>query len=311
MELRRLGRTGLQVSPIGFGAAPIGGHYGDTDFDEQVKAVRYAVDCGINFVDTSPYYSETRSESLLGKALADGYRAKIVLATKAGRNGLADFNFSAPAMLRSLEESLKRLQTDFVDIWFAHDIEFAENYTQIFTETADALRQAKKAGKCRFIGMSGYPPVLLAQAIKRCDLDVALNYCHLSLANSQMLTHLEPAAKLTGTGLINASPLMMGLFSSKGPPTWHPAPMALKDKCAEVRMLCSNRGVRPDALALQYVIDEPSIDCTLVGMCSMAEVDANLAAIDSPIDEQLLADALRVLAPVKDLEWPSGNWRDS
>src|SRR5947207_4635822 len=125
MRTRELGRTGLRVTPLGFGAAPVGGHYGDADDAGQVAAVRHAIDCGINLIDTSPYYSETRSETLLGEALAGGYRDKVVLTTKAGRNGLADFDFSAAGMLRSLDASLKRLRTDHVDIWFVHDIEFA------------------------------------------------------------------------------------------------------------------------------------------------------------------------------------------
>src|SRR5581483_6080279 len=122
MRMREVGRTGLRVSPLGFGAAPVGGHYGNQDFAAHVAAVRHAIDRGINLIDTSPFYSETRSESLLGEALAGGYRDKVVLTTKAGRNGLADFDFSAPAMLHSLDESLRRLRTDHVDIWFAHDI---------------------------------------------------------------------------------------------------------------------------------------------------------------------------------------------
>ena len=195
MQMRELGRTGLKVTPLGFGAAPVGGHYGDTDFAAHVAAVRHAVDRGINLIDTSPYYSETRSESLLGEALADGYRDRVILTTKAGRNGLTDFDFSAAGMVRSLEASLQRLRTDHVDIWFAHDIEFAADFERIFTETADALRQAKQAGKCRFVGMTGYPPDLLAEAVDHCDLDVVLNYCHFSLTNSQMLTRSAAAGR--------------------------------------------------------------------------------------------------------------------
>lgn len=192
MHTRKLGRTGLQVTPVGFGAAPIGGHYGDMDFAAHVAAVRHAIDRGVNLVDTSPYYSETRSETLLGDALADGYRHRVVLMTKAGRNGLSDFDFTAPGMARSLDASLKRLKTDYVDVWFAHDIEFAADFERVFTETKDALRTAKRAGKCRFVGMTGYPPDLLAEAVTTCDLDVVLNYCHFSLSNGQMLNRLLP-----------------------------------------------------------------------------------------------------------------------
>jgi L-galactose dehydrogenase len=311
MKNRLLGRTGLLVAPLGFGAAPIGGHYGDTDFAAQIAAVRHAIDRGINLIDTSPYYSETRSESLLGDALAGGYRDRVILTTKAGRNGLADFDFTTAGMLRSLDASLTRLRTDHVDVWFAHDIEFATEYEQIFTEAADALRRAKQEGKCRFVGMTGYPPTLLARAVdhgEHCELDVVLNYCHFSLTNSQMLACLLPIAELCGTGVLNASALMMGLFSSKGPPAWHPAPQALKAKCAEVRESCRVRGVSPEVLALQFALQEERIHSTLVGMSSIAEVDMNLRALDDAPDPQLLAEVMAILEPVHDMEWPSGNW---
>ncbi|HEY1380436.1 MAG TPA: aldo/keto reductase [Gemmataceae bacterium] len=308
MRTRELGRTGLRVTPLGFGAAPVGGHYGDTDDAGHLAAVRHAIDLGINLIDTSPYYSATRSETLLGEALGDGYRDRVVLATKAGRNGLADFDFSAAGMLRSLEASLRRLRTDHVDIWFAHDIEFATDFERVFTETADALRRAKAAGKCRFVGITGYPPGLLARAVERCDLDVVLNYCHFSLTNSQMLTRLVPVAERQGTGLINASALMMGLFASKGPPAWHPAPEPLKAACARVRDHCRRLGADPEVLALQYVLQDERIACTLVGMSSVAEVDTNLRALDDPLKQELLAEVLAILEPVKDTEWPSGNW---
>src|SRR5262245_43950779 len=140
MRTRHLGRTGLQVSILGFGAAPVGGHYGDADDAAAVAAVRHAIDRGVNFLDTSPFYGLGRSETLVGEALAGGYRDKVILSTKAGRFGKADFDFAVPRMTRSLEESLQRLRTDCVDVWFAHDIDFADDYEGVFSETAEALR---------------------------------------------------------------------------------------------------------------------------------------------------------------------------
>jgi L-galactose dehydrogenase len=309
MQTRALGRTGLQVTPIGFGAAPVGGHYGDSDYAAHIAAVRHAIDRGINVVDTSPYYSETRSESLLGEALADGYRDRVVLMTKAGRNGLTNFDFSADGMTRTLEASLGRLRTNYVDVWFAHDIEFATDFERVFTETADALQRAKQAGKCRFIGMTGYPPGLLVQAVDQCDLDVVLNYCHYSLSHGRKFMRLLATAGDKGVGVINASPLMMGLFSSKGPPPWHPAPEALKEACAQVRDKCRQRRVQPEVLALQYVLlMRELIPCTLVGMSNVAEVDMNLQAVKRQIDWLLVAKTKTILEPVRDTEWPSGNW---
>jgi L-galactose dehydrogenase len=306
MQMRSLGRTCVEVSALGFGGGPLGGHFGAFDKGSSIAAVRHAIDRGINFFDTSPYYS--RSEEVLGEALAGGYREKIILSTKAGRNGDKDFDFSPKAMLASLDASLARLRTDRVDVWLAHDIEFANDFEAVFTETADAMRRAQKAGKCRLIGMTGYPPGLLARAIERCRLDVVLNYCHYSLTNSQMLTKLLPVAEQYGTGVINASALMMGLFSRKGPPAWHSAPQPFKDACRAVVELCQRRGADAEVLALQFVLQQPRVTCTLVGMCSVAEVDTNLQALDMTINAGLLAAVQKLLAPFTDIEWGSGNW---
>jgi L-galactose dehydrogenase len=306
MQTRNLGRTGLKVFPLGFGGGPVGGHYGAVDRRGAIAAVRHAIDRGINLFDTSPFYGN--SEEVLGEALADGYRDRIILCTKAGRVGRAAFDFSGAGMLASLDASLKRLRTDRVDVWFAHDVEFADDFERLFTETADALRRARRAGKCRIIGMTGYPPGMLARAIERCGLDVVLNYCHFSLTNSQTLTCLLPVAERHGVGLVNASALMMGLFSRKGPQPWHPAPEPFRAACREAVELCRRREADLEMLALQYVFQEPRLPCTLVGMCSVDEVDANLRALETAVDRDLLAEVQRVLAPFAEIDWPSGNW---
>lgn len=308
MRMRELGQTGLRVSALGFGAGALGDHYFPTDEADNRAAVRRALDGGINLFDTSPFYSRTRSEGVLGSILADVPRAGIVLCTKAGRNTAKAFDFSAAAMARSLESSLRRLRTDYVDVWYAHDIEFASDYEQIFTETAEALHRAKAQGKCRFVGMTGYPLALLARAVERCRLDVVLSYCHFSPANTRLLTELLPVAERHGVAVVNGSPLMMGLLSSKGPPRWHPAPEPLRAACRQVVELCRRRGVDPATLALQFVLREPRLPATLVGMSSVREVDANLKALAAPVDEALLGEVLAILGPVNDVEWPSGNW---
>jgi L-galactose dehydrogenase len=308
MRTRELGRTGLRVSVLGFGAGALGDHYFPTEEADNRAAVRHALDRGINLIDTSPFYSRTRSEEILGSVLADVPRDEVVLCTKAGRNTAKAFDFSAAAMARSLEASLRRLRTDYVDVWYAHDIEFASDYEQVFTETAAALDRAKEQGKCRFIGMTGYPLALLAQAIERCRLDVVLSYCHFSPANLRLLSELLPVAGRHGVAVVNGSPLMMGLLSGKGPPRWHPAPEPLKAACRRVVELCQARGVDPATLALQFVLREPRVPVTLVGMSTAAEVDVNLRALDGGPDEDLLAEVLATLEPVKDVAWVSGFW---
>jgi aryl-alcohol dehydrogenase-like predicted oxidoreductase len=157
--------------------------------------------------------------------------------------------------------------------------------------------------------VTGYPLALLARAVERCRLDVVLTYCHFSPAHTRVLSDLLPVTQQHATAIVNGSALMMGLLSAKGPPRWHPAPEALKLACRQSVELCLARGVDPAVLALQFVLREPRIPVTLVGMSSAAEVDSNLSALDRPLDEELLAQVLKMLDPVKDQDWPSGNWR--
>src|SRR5882757_10517309 len=124
-EYRKLGQTDLQLSLVGFGGAALGGVFGNFDPSEGLRAVHLAVDHGITFFDTSPYYGITTAETRLGEALV-GRRDQVVLATKCGRYGLADFDFSAKRVLASMDESLKRLHTDYIDLFQVHDVEFGD-----------------------------------------------------------------------------------------------------------------------------------------------------------------------------------------
>src|SRR5438309_2171038 len=206
MERRLLGRTGLDVSALSLGGVAFGDMYGALGPGVADKCVRKAIDLGINLIDTSPFYGETRSESVLGEILSSGLRDKIILSSKAGRNTLTHFDFTPAAMEGSVEASLKRLRTDRLDILIAHDIEFASDFEAVFTHTADALHKLKRAGKCRFIGMSGHPLGILRTAIERCNLDVVISYTHYTLQNDRLLTELLPTAEQHGVSVMNASP---------------------------------------------------------------------------------------------------------
>src|SRR5262249_28163387 len=144
MRYRELGRTGLRVSALSLGGVALGDMYGKLGPGEADATVRRAIDGGINLIDTSPYYGQTRSESVLGEVLDGGWRQKIYLCSKAGRNGFADFDFSPAAMERSVEASLRRLRTNYLDILIAHDIEFADDFEQVFVETAAVLHRLKQ-----------------------------------------------------------------------------------------------------------------------------------------------------------------------
>lgn len=293
----------MQLSIIGFGAGPLGGAYETIDPAEAANAIRFAIDEGINFFDTSPYYGETLSETRLGEALL-GVRDKVVLCTKCGRYGFDKFDFSAARIARSIDESLSRLRTDHLDLFIAHDIEFGD-VEQLISETIPQMRKIKEAGKARFIGVSGLPLDVLSEAVTRGHLDFVLSYCHYNLMVQDLDRVLRPVAG-DNVGLINASPLHMGMLTAAGPPAWHPAPADVKDVAARVVEVCGARGVDVTTLALRYCLDYPYAASTLVGMSTREQVKRNLRALDFKIDRELLKEIEQIVAPVKDKSWPSG-----
>ncbi|HKA08419.1 MAG TPA: aldo/keto reductase [Gemmataceae bacterium] len=309
MQFRPLGRTGLRVSALSLGGVAFGDMYGSLPIGEADRCVHRALELGVNLIDTSPYYGQTRSESILGEILTVGLRDTIILCSKAGRNGLNDFDFTSAAMERSVEASLKRLRTDYLDILIAHDIEFADDCEAVFTDTAETLHKLKAAGKCRFIGMSGLPLGILRTAIERCHLDVVISYTHYTLQNHCLVPDLLPTAEKYGVGVMNASPLCMGLLSDHGPPAWHPAPEPVRTAAREAAKLCRDRGASLATLGMQFCRGEPRIATTISGAARAAEVEANVRALTAPIDQKLLRDVQAVLAPAKDVTWASGKWK--
>ena len=156
METRELGRTGMPVSVLGYGASPLGQEFGPVDLQEGLRAVRTALDLGITHIDTSPFYGRGMSEVLLGIALRDVPRDSYTLSTKLGRYDFDKFDFSARRVVESVDVSLHRLGTDHIDLILCHDIEYVD-LRQIIEETLPALRAIQKQGKVRFVGVSGFP----------------------------------------------------------------------------------------------------------------------------------------------------------
>lgn len=304
MEHRVLGKTGLQLSAIGFGASPLGNEFGQVDPNEGERAVHTAIEQGINFFDVSPFYGRTLAEERLGAALA-GRREHVVLSTKCGRYDVQQFDFSAARVRSSIEESLRRLRTDYVDLLIAHDIEFGDR-EQIIHETVPAMRKLQMAGKTRYVGISGLPLLLLADVAVRAQVDFVLSYCHYNLLARDLDRDLTPVLQGRGIGLINASPLHMRMLTQAGPPHWHPAPDPVKQAGSKVVTLCNQHGIDPAVLALRFCLNHPYISSTLVGISSRAEVNANLKALDFKPDPDLLAEVEQIVLPVKDVTWPSG-----
>lgn len=307
MIYRLLGQTGLKVSLIGFGASPLGQEFGPIDPEEGKRAVRYAIERGINYFDVAPYYGRTLAETRLGEALA-GLRDKVILATKAGRYGRdleTGFDFSARCIVQSVEESLARLKTDYIDLFQIHDVEFG-NRAQIIHETLPAMHRLKQAGKVRFVGITGYSLHLLRDIAAVAGLDAILSYCHYNLLDTSLDTVLSPLARQQGIGLINASPLHMGLLTEAGPPDWHPAPQKVRQVGRQVARYCRSRGVSIATLAMQFALQYDGVATTLVGMSNVRQVEMNANAVGVGPDPDLLARVLAMIKPVANLSWKEG-----
>src|SRR3954464_7992202 len=156
MDTRPLGNTGLRLPILSFGASSLGQEFRTVDLNEALKSVHVALDLGMNFIDTSPFYGRGMSEVLLGTALREIPRDSYLLGTKLGRYSGAHFDFSARRVVESVDISLERMGVDHIDIMLCHDIEFV-NMQQIVDETLPALRKEQAKGKVKFIGVSGYP----------------------------------------------------------------------------------------------------------------------------------------------------------
>lgn len=309
MLLSPLGNTRLSVSKLSLGGAQLGQQYGPVSVAQAAEVVHAAIDAGVNLIDTSAYYGPGTSESILGEVLAGGWREKVILCTKAGRLDRNQFDFSPAGMRKSVDESLRRLRTDRVEILLAHDVEFADDFERVFTDTADVLHRLKAEGKARFVGMSCYPLGLLKKAIERCQLDVVISYCHFNLQDRTLLGELLPTAAEHGVGVLNGSPLGMGLLTNQGPQAWHPGGEDIKAACRAAAGLCAAQGGDISFLGMQFCLAEPRIPSTITGAASVAELRTNLRAMAEPIDKSLLRDVEAVLAGVRDRTWPNGNWK--
>jgi L-galactose dehydrogenase len=304
MIYKTLGKTGLKVSAIGFGASPLGGEFGSIDAEEGRRAVDRAIECGINYFDVAPYYGRTLAESRLGEFLK-GRRDKIILTSKACRYDITDFDFSEKRVVQSIDESLGRLRTDYVDLYQIHDVEYGK-IEQVIGETIPAMFKLKKQGKIRFVGITGYPLTPLRKIAEAVDVDTVLTYCRYNLMDTTMDDILTPVAREKGIGLINASPLHMRVLTDKGAPYWHPAPEEGFEVAAEAAMLCREHGTTISNLAMQFALAHEDVAITLVGMSKVRHVEANVQIVGTQADPELLAEVLEMIKPVANIYWKEG-----
>lgn len=304
MKYRRLGQTDMDVSILGFGASPLGNVFDLCTEKESNETVHYAIDHGVNFFDVSPFYGLTLAESRLGKAL-EGKRKEIFLATKCGRYDLQEFDFSEARIKRSIDESLSRLKTDYVDLFQLHDIEFVDK-KQIIEEAIPAIEAIKASGKARYIGITGLPVRYLAQIAREVTIDTVLSWAHYNLLEDEINVELVPLSKEKGFGLMNAAPLMQRILSDASLPEWHRSPEEVKAMQPRLLELCKSHGVALSDVALSYAMAHPDISTTIVGMNHPEIIKQNVKAVDFKIPEGLLEKIEDLLAPVKNKMWFEG-----
>ena len=224
---RQLGRTDLHLPILSFGASSLGAEFRQVTIDEALRSVHVALDCGLNFIDTSPFYGRGMSEVLLGIALKGVARDRYTLCSKLGRYDLTHFDFSARRVAESVDVSLHRLGTDHLDILLCHDIEFVP-MQQIVDETIPALRRAQKSGKVRYIGFSGYPMKIFRFICEQIDVDCVLSYNQYTLQNTRFVDEVVPYLKEKGVGVMNAGPFSARLLTNAPLPVWLKEPELVK-----------------------------------------------------------------------------------
>ena len=312
MQKNLLGKTGLEISALSFGASSLGGVFHDIKEKEAIEAVFTAIDGGMNFIDVSPYYGHYKAETVLGKALKEIPRDKYYLSTKVGRygkDGVNTWDYSAKRATESVYESMERLGIDYIDIINVHDIEFQAalpgGLQKVCDETLPALVELKKKGVVGHVGITDLQLENQKWVIDHTEpgtVESVLNFCHHCLCDDKLVDFLD-YFESKGIGVINASPLSMGLLTERGVPDWHPAPRPLVDACAKAAQHCKAKGYPIEKLAIQYSISNPRIAGTLFSSANPANVKKNIEWAEEPIDWELVKEVQDIIGDQKRVSW--------
>lgn len=323
MDYRGLGRTGMLVSPLCFGAMNLG-VWGEPDHDTAVGLVHTALDAGINFIDTADVYSQGESEVIVGKALAGGRRDGVVLATKF-HNPMNDENGSPDDpnrrgnsrrwIVRAVEESLQRLQTDWIDLYQVHrpDPDTDDE------ETLSALTDLQRAGKIRAFGSSTYPAHRMVQAQWTARAYGLSRFVTEQPPYSLLFRHIEadvlPVAQEYGMGVISWSPLAGGLLSGKyrkgaGQPESSrsdrvPDRYDLSDPANQAKLaaadalgaLADEIGMSLVEMAIGFVMQHPAITAPIIGPRTVEHLKSQLSALDVTLSADVLDKIDEIVPP--------------
>ncbi len=310
--MREIGKTGMMVQPLSFGASSLGGVFHGIKESEAIEAVHVAVDGGMNFIDVSPYYGHYKAETVLGKALREIPRDKYLLSTKVGRygkDGVNTWDYSGKRATESVYESMERLGIDHIDLINVHDIEFQAalpgGLQKVVDETLPALVELRDKGLVSHVGITDLQLKNLKWVVEHAPkgtVETILNFCHYCLCDDELVDYLD-YFEGQGIGVINASPLSMGLLSERGVPDWHPAPKPLVEACQRAMQHCKAKGTPIEKLAIQYSVNNPRVTTTLFSSANPDNVKRNLEWSKEPIDMQLVQEVQEIIGEQKRVSW--------
>ena len=307
MIYNEIGKTGLKVSNLSFGASSLGGVFHSIRETEGIEAVFTAIEKGMNFIDVSPYYGHYKAETVLGKALKEIPRDKYILSTKVGRygkDGVNTWDYSAQRATESVYESMERLNIDYIDLINVHDIEFAD-LNQIVNETLPALVALREKGIVGHVGITDLQLENLQWVIEHSPagtIESVLNFCHYCLNDDKLIDYIDYFEE-RGIGIINASPLSMGLLSQRGVPDWHPAPQSLVEACQKAVQHCLSKNYPIEKLAIQYSVSHPRIATTLFSSANPQNVIKNIEYAEEAIDWQLVQEVKDIIGDQLRVSW--------
>jgi aryl-alcohol dehydrogenase-like predicted oxidoreductase len=324
MEFRALGRTGMQVSPLCLGAMMFGA-WGEPDHDTSIGIIHRALDAGINFVDTADIYSQGESEVIVGKALAQGRRDDVILATKF--HGAMDVPFGTEGgdpnkrgnsrrwIVQEVENSLRRLQTDWIDLYQVHR---HDDWTD-HEETLSALTDLRTQGKIRAFGCSTYPAHEIVEAHWVSERRGLARYATEQPPYSILVRGIEadllPVAERYGMGVIPWSPLAGGWLTGryrKGQDTpksaraermpsrydlSKPGNQAKLDAADALAVLAEEAGLTLVHLALAFVLQHPGVTSPIVGPRTMEQLETQLGAVDVLLTKDVLDRIDEIVPP--------------
>jgi len=328
MELRELGRTGVKVSELCLGAMMFGA-WGNRDHDDSVRIIHRALDAGINFIDTADVYSQGESEEIVAKALAGGKRDSVVLATKVhGEMGEDPNHFgnSRRWIIQEVENSLRRLRTDWIDLYQIHR---PEEDTEI-DETLGALTDLVRAGKVRYLGSSTFPASQIVEAQwvaeKRGRERFVCEQPPYSILVRGIEADVLPTARRYGMGVIPWSPLAGGWLSGRyrldqEPPSstradrlpWRydmsqPGNQRKLEAADALARLAEDAGMTLIELAIGFVIRHPGVTSAIIGPRTMEHLESQLTAAEVTLSDELLDRIDEIVPPGVNLNPPDGGY---